>query len=72
MSKKKYEYEFQFESKLECDDTMDYFTFIEAFNDFIDQINKQNKGLKFVPTCGKWIKTYDPKKKQRLKIGVSK
>ena len=64
----KNKYEYNLKMFLESNDPMDYFTFIEAFNDFVDHINKHNKGLGLKRTGGSWLKTYDPKKKQQLKM----
>ena len=49
-------------------DPFDYYTFIEVFNDFLDHINEQNKGLGLKRTGGSMLKTYDPNTKQKLKI----
>ena len=65
-NKNKYEYDLKM--FLESNDPIDYFTFIEAFEDFVDHINEQNKGLGFKRRGGSLLTTYNPKKKQQLKV----
>jgi len=61
-------YEYDLKMFVESNYPIDYFTLVEAFDDLVDHINENNKGLGLKRTGGSLLTTYNPKKKQQLKM----